>query len=175
MAARKALPEGRLRTLIWTALLGLAGGAGVSLLAFYLARYGPSGGNWSFRGNGALAAYTLVPVLLTLGWTGLVWRARTSPFWLSLAVGAGLVGAAIAAADAALLPLFGRGADATLGGVLLVALAAWAVAAPVLSALMRFRSSGRSMVGIHVAAGILWPVALGSGLLLAGLAFPAGS
>jgi hypothetical protein len=39
---------------------GVVAGAAVSVLAFYLARYGPSGEGWSFRGNGALAAFTVV-------------------------------------------------------------------------------------------------------------------
>jgi len=52
--------------------LGLLAGAAVSVLAFYLARYGPSGEGWSFRGNGALAAYTVVPAILAAGWSAVI-------------------------------------------------------------------------------------------------------
>src|SRR6266540_6844717 len=105
----------RARTLIVTAAVGILAGGAVALFAFLLARYGPSSDGWSFRGNGAISAYTLAPVLLTAGLTALVLRARSAPSWLGIGLGAGLVGLLIAAADAALLPVFGPGADVALG------------------------------------------------------------
>src|SRR5436190_22148855 len=115
------------RLLVTTAVLALVAGAVISVLAFVVARYGPAGDGWSFRGNGALAVYTLVPVLLTAGWTAMVLRARSVSSWLAIGLGAGLVSLLIALLDALLIPLFGTGADATLGAALLIALVAWIV------------------------------------------------
>jgi len=161
--------------LVVTAAIGLLGGAAVALFAFLLARYGPSGDSWSFRGNGAISAYTLVPVLLTAGLTALVLRARSAPSWLGIGLGAGLVGLLIAAADAALLPVFGPGADVALGLVLLIALVVWMVAAPALATLLKIAGAIPSTVGTHVAAGVTWVVAVLAGLFVVGLVIPAGS
>jgi hypothetical protein len=158
-----------------TAAIGLLGGAAVALFAFLLARYGPSGDGWSFRGNGAISAYTLVPVLLTAGLTALVLRARSAPSWLEIGLGAGLVGLLIAAADAALLPVFGPGAYVALGLVLLIALVVWMVVAPALATLLKIAGAIPSMVGTHVAAGVTWVVAVLAGLFVVGLVIPAGS
>ena len=49
------------RLLVTTAVLALVAGAVISVLAFVVARYGPAGDGWSFRGNGALAVYTRSP------------------------------------------------------------------------------------------------------------------
>jgi hypothetical protein len=80
------------RTLVTVAVVGLLAGAAISVFAFLLARYGPAGDGWSFKGNGALATYTLIPVVLAGGWTALVLRARAIPNWLSLGIGAGVIG-----------------------------------------------------------------------------------
>jgi hypothetical protein len=165
----------RARTLIVTSAVGILAGGAVALFAFLLARYGPSSDGWSFRGNGAISAYTLAPVLLAAGWTAVVLRARSSPSWLQVGLGAGAVGLLIALADAALLPLFGTGADAALGTVLLIALVAWIAVAPVLAALIPVASVSGSAVGTHIAAGALWLVALLAGLFVVGLVIPAGS
>jgi hypothetical protein len=170
-----AMPQGRLQTFIVTAALGLLGGAAVALFAFLLARYGPSGDGWSFRGNGAISAYTLVPVLLAAVWTSLVLRARSSPSWLSLGLGAGLVALVIAVAGAAMLPLFGTAAGAVGSTVLLIALVLWMIVAPAVATLIPVANTGPSMVGTHIAAGVLWIVAVLAGLFVAGLVIPAGS
>ena len=175
MTADTVPTERRLPTLVVAAAVGLIGGAAVSLIAFYLARYGPSAGNWSFRGNGALAAYSLVPVLLTTGWCALVLRARGYRAWLAIGVGAGVISLIVASADAALLPLFGTGADAKLGWPLLITLVAWMFAAPVVAALIRLDAPRRSVRAIDVASLGLWALCVGSGAYLAGLAFPPGS
>src|SRR4051795_12573993 len=94
------------RLLVMTAVLAVVAGALISVLAFVVARYGPAGDGWSFRGNGALAVYTLVPVVLTAAWTALVLRARSVRSWLTLGLGAGTVALLIAVADAFLIPLF---------------------------------------------------------------------
>ena len=119
--AADGMPAGRrLRMLRATIVVGLIGGAAISLITFYLARYGPSAGNWTFRGNGALAAYSAIPVLLTAGWCALIQRARGIRAWLAIGIAAGSIGLIVAAADAAPLPVFGAGADVRFGGLLLI-------------------------------------------------------
>jgi hypothetical protein len=158
-----------------TAAIGVAGGAFISLFAFLLARYGPVGDDWSFRGNGALAAYSVVPALVAGGLTALVLRHRGRP-WLAIALGASLVGLSLSAADAALLPAFGRRADDTAGPLFLIALAAWTVVAPIIA--MRTRRGAThttSSLGVSVAAGAVWVISVLGGLVVFGLVFPAGS
>lgn len=155
--------------------LGVAGGAAVSLLAFLLARYGPADGSWSFRGNGALAAYTVLPAILAGGWTALVLHRRRLA-WPGIGLAAGLVGLALAALDAALLPLLGAGADQTVGPVLLVSLLAWAVLAPLVATRVPAGRAARPVpAGITIAAGAVWLVAVVAGLALVGFLLPAGS
>lgn len=163
---------------IWWAslVLGAAGGALVGAFAFWLARYGPSGDSWSFRGNGAIAAYSLVPALLAGGWTALVLRFKGRPDWLALGCGAGVIGLLLAIADAVLLPLGGVSADVTVGGVLLLALAAWTVAAPILSWAVISSGVLRPISAGTLAAGVvLWFVGLLLGVVALGVVLPAGS
>jgi hypothetical protein len=138
----EALPPDYLRRvpvsaiLAWLLMLAadLAGGMVVSLLAFYIAQYGPTGPNWSFRGNGALSVYALLPAVYAAGWTALALRSSAQPIrpivGLAAGVVAGFVGILLATADAALLPVFGSGADRLAGPLLLVAVVAWACGAP---------------------------------------------
>jgi hypothetical protein len=157
-----------------TLALGVAGGAAISLLAFRLARYGPADGSWSFRGNGALAAYTLVPALLAGGWTAVVLHRRRLP-WPGPALAAGLVGVVLAALDAALLPVLGAGADQTVGPVMLAALLAWAVVAPALATRIPRRTAGRPVPpGVAVGAAA-WLIGAVAGVIAVGFLLPAGS
>ena len=154
---------------------GLLCGALVSVLAFLLARYGPAGDGWSFKGNGALAAYTLLPALLAGGWTAVVLRHRGRP-WAGLGLAATGVGAALALVDAALLPVVGIGADQTLGPIVLLTLAAWTVIAPAIAMVVsRGSGSGTGSAGASIAAAVAWPVGLVAGLYLTGAVIPAGS
>ena len=155
---------------------GLVCGALVSVLAFLLARYGPAGDGWSFRGNGALAAYSLIPALLAGGWTAVVLRHRGRP-WAGLAAAAAGVGLALALFDSVLLPVFGTGADQTLGPVVLLALVAWSVIAPVGAMLVSRGGAAAAPASIatSVTCAIAWPVGVAAGLYLIGVAFPAGS
>jgi hypothetical protein len=166
--------QGRAQTLLGTAAVGLVGGAAVALAAFLLARYGPAGAGWSFRGNGAIAAYTLVPVVLTAGWTSIVLRARAHPSWMSLGLGAGLVALVIALAGAAMVPLFGAATAASVGtAVLLVALLLWMIVAPALAA--RAEAPTPAALGTNLVAGIVLLVGVLAGLFTVGLVIPAGS
>jgi hypothetical protein len=158
-----------------TVVAGLLAGAAISLLAFVVSRYGPSGGSWSFRGNGALAVYTLVPALLTAGWTALVAHFRGHGSWLALGIGAGLVGVLLAAIDAALLPIFGTAGDQTVGPVLLLSLLVWMPLAPILATRLTRMASAPQPLPIHVVAAGAWFAALTAGLIGVGVLLPAGS
>jgi hypothetical protein len=162
--------------LVPLAVWGFLGGAAVSLLAFVVARYGPAGAGWSFRGNGALAAYTALPALFAAGWSAVVLHRRGRP-WLGYAFVAGGVGIALAAADAMLLPIFGARADQTFGAGLLILLVVWAAVAPVL-AVWRRRPEPAAMTsnaGVTVTEAGVWAISVIAGLVAVGMAIPAGS
>ena len=152
-------------------------GFAIGLLAFLVARYGPSGGSWSFRGNGALAAYAAVPAVVAAAWTAAAARYRGRARWIAWALAAGLVGLALALLDALLLPVFGPGADQAVGRFVLLALAGWTLAAPALTLALPVRPAARApgSVGAAAAEALVVVIALGAGLGLATLAFPAGS
>ena len=160
-----------------TILAGVVLGGAVSVLAFYVARYGPSGGTWSFKGNGALVVYTAVPAVLAGGWTALVVHARGSRAWPILGLGAGLVGLVIAVAGAVVLPLSSAGDAAnTLGSTIAsIALVGWMLAAPVAAALIPLKGDGRSGVVSHAVAGVVWLIAAAAGVVVVGIVLPAGS
>lgn len=159
--------------------IALAAGVGfgglVSLSAFLLARYGPAGGDWSFRGNGALAAYSLIPALLAGGWTAVVLHHRGQA-WIALGSAAAGVGIGLADVDAVLLPVFGSSVDQAVGPIVLLALVAWCVVAPVVA--MRFprgQPQVKTSIGVSISAAVLWAIGLSSGLVVVGFALPAGS
>ena len=166
------------RARLWgtTCAAGLFTGAAVSIIAFALARYGPSGDGWSFRGNGALSVYTLVPALVAAGWTALVLHLRHHRHWLALGAGAGFVGALLAAADAALLPVFGLSGDRIAGPIVLLCLLAWMGVAPALATRVPVPVTAvPPAVGRSIVAGAIWVAATAAGLIVAGLIAPAGS
>jgi len=159
-----------------TVVLGLLLGAAISVGAFYVARYGPSGGNWSFRGNGAIAVYTAVPAVLAAGWTALAVHARGGASWLWRGVGAGAVGLVIAFLAAALLPLAGELADMLGSPIAFICLLAWMLVAPVAATRVRIAAGGGvESVGLHVAAGVIWFAAALVGLIATAIVLPAGS
>jgi hypothetical protein len=158
-----------------TVIVGFLLGAAISVLAFYVARYGPSGDNWSFKGNGALAVYPAFPAVMAAGWTGLVLHARGAA-WLARAVGAGLIGLVIALIAAAILPVLGVGADQVGTPIALLALLAWTVAAPIAATRVRVEAGrARGSSGLYLTAGVLWFAAAAAGLVAFNLVIPAGS
>ena len=168
--------RGRTAALLATTIIvGLVCGAAISLAAFYVARYGPSAGNWSVKGNGAIAVYTAVPGVLTGGWTAVALHARGRP-WLLRGLAAGLVGLAIAFIAAAMLPVFGVNGDRFGSPILFIALLAWVVVAPVAATTVGGQSAGAAgSLTRHVVAAVLWLLAMIAGLVGAGIAAPAGS
>jgi hypothetical protein len=154
---------------------GMAGGGSVAALAFVVARYGPSGGDWSFRGNGALAVYALIPAFLVGGWTAISLRYRHRS-WVPGGLAAGAIGAALAAIDAILLPAFGAAADQAAGPIVLVLLCGWTAFAPVLALWLPGTSPAaeRSAAG-SIATALLWAAGLVTGLIGVGFIVPAGS
>lgn len=157
-------------------VLSVIAGAAVSVLAFYLARYGPRGDGWSFRGNGALAAYTVVPAILAAGWSAMAAYYRGRSGWLSFGLGAGLIGLLLALADASLLPLFGRGFDQTLGAILLLLLLLWAFVAPAIAAVTSAPVRPRPVrMSVALGSAGLWLAGTLAGLIVIGVVLPAGS
>jgi hypothetical protein len=162
--------------LVTTVVGGLLLGGAISLGAFYVARYGPSGGNWSFTGNGALAVYAAFPAVLAAGWTAIAVHARSTGSWFWRGVGAGVVGLLIAFVAAALLPLAGEAAYVLGSPIAFIALLVWMVVAPVAATRVRATSGGAGgSVALHIAAGFLWLAAALAGLVAVGILIPAGS
>lgn len=154
---------------------GVAAGTVVAVVAFLLARYGPAGGNWSFRGNGALAAYALIPAFLAGGWTATALRYRQRPP-IEGAFGAAMVGVALALLDALLLPVFGASADQSVGPVILVLLVLWTAVAPALALFLRRPPrAATEQTANTVAAALLWAGGLLAGVVGVGFLLPAGS
>jgi hypothetical protein len=119
--------------------------------------------------------YTLIPALLTAGWTALVVHFRGHGGWLAFGIGAGLVGVLLAAIDATLLPIFGAAGDQTVGPVLLLSLLAWIPLAPILATRLTRMASAPQPLPIYVVAAGAWFVALTAGLIGVGILLPAGS
>jgi hypothetical protein len=153
---------------------GAGAGALVAVVAFLLARYGPTGSDWSFRGNGALAAYALIPAFLAGGWTSIAMGYRERPRVAAAFAAAGF-GVALAAVDAALLPVFGAGADRAAGPVVLVALFAWAAVAPATALFITRHERAAEPATSSTAAALLWAAGLAAGLVGVGFVIPAGS
>jgi hypothetical protein len=157
---------------------GLLAGIALAIMTFLVARYGPQGDSWSFRGNGALIVPVgLGPAVLAGVWTALVLHYRSSPRWLMVSVGAGLVGALFVVASIAVI-LFGT-ARLRLSNSFIISNLAWMVVAPVLAAVLPVagRSHERTLrlLVVHVAAAVLCPVALAGGLLAASRVLPPGA
>jgi hypothetical protein len=84
------------------------------------------------------------------------------------------LGLLLAVADAALLPVFGQLGDQIAGGIILLALAAWTILAPVLATTFP-RTPGRPQAaGTHALAGAAWLAATVVGLIVVSIVFPAG-
>jgi hypothetical protein len=158
-----------------TAATGVVLGGAVSLLAFFLARYGPNGDGWSFKGNGALAAYPVFAAVPAAGWTALALLSRGSRHWLRGGAGAGLVGVLIAAVGAALLPVFGETADRIGSPTALLALVVWMVAAPIYASRLPVREEEVRSAVVYIAAGVVWFLGAAAGLAGVGVLIPAGS
>ena len=155
---------------------GLLAGVALDVVTYVVARYGPQGDSWSLRGNGALVVpFGLGPAVLAGAWTALVLHSRGSARWRSLGIGAALVGAAFVVAGAAVLPLFGSAAQRASDRLSLVPLA-WMGVAPVLAGVLRVagRPAARLPL-VHVAAAVLFPVALAAGFYAAGLVVSPGA
>jgi len=165
--------HGRAASLLATGVvLGLVCGAAISLAAFYVARYGPSAGNWSFRGNGAIAVYAAFPAVMAGGWTAIALHARGHA-WLVRGIGAGVVGLLIALLGAGVLPVLGVAADRLGSPIAFIALLAWMAASPI--AALRLRGGTPTSAPLNVVAALLWFLATAAGLVGVAVVLPAGS
>ena len=155
---------------------GLVAGVALDVLTFVLARYGLQGDSWSLRGNGALIVpFGLGPAVLAGAWAAIVLHYRSSARWLLVGVGTGVIGALFVVASVAALVLVGSAGmpvSNSMTGIILV----WMVVAPVLAGWLRVdgRPSHRALVA-HVAAGLLFPVAMVAGFVIATLVLAPGS
>jgi len=155
-----------------TVIVGLVCGAAISVAAFYVARYGPSAGNWSFKGNGAIAVYAAFPAVMAGGWTSIALHARGRE-WLWRGIGAGVVGLLIALLGAGILPVLGVDADRLGSPIAFIALLAWMAAAPI--AASKGRGGTVASAAPHLVAGLCWFLATAAGLVAVGIIRPAGS
>ena len=155
---------------------GLLAGVALDVLTAVVARSGPQGDGWSFRGNGALVVpFGLGPAVVAGAWSALVLRARGAARWRALGLGGGLVGAAFVVAGVAALLLFGPAGQRASDWLSLLPLA-WMGIAPVLAGVLRVagRPTARSPLA-HVAAGVAFPIALVAGFYVAMLVVAPGS
>ena len=152
------------------AAVGLVAGVLLDVATFLVARYGPEGGNWSFRGNGALAVpFGLGPAILAAAWVALVLRYRGFPSWLRRGILTLLFG--VGYLILSVIVLFLTDLDFMLVIVL------WMLVAPIGACFVRApgqRVGGGSFPG-HLGAGIAFPVALVLGFYALGLILPPGS
>lgn len=155
-----------------TVALGLVCGAAISLAAFFVARYGPSAGGWSFRGNGAIAVYAAFPAVMAAGWTAIALHARGRR-WLLGGVGSGAVGLLIALLGAGVLPVLGVDADRLGSPIAFIALLTW-MAAPTITA-SRLSGGTFTSAAPHFVAGVFWFLAAAAGLVGVAVILPAGS
>ena len=165
--------SGRAPLFALTLVFALALGALVAVATWYVARYGPSGDGWSFRGNGAITVYFAIPAVLAAGWTALAAHATGRP-WLLLGAGALAVGLALVVLDASLLPLFGPRGDRFWTPIVSLAVLVWMVAAPRYALLPRAGHKPRP-IGAHIAAGAVFLVGAAAGLIGGSVILPAGS
>ena len=159
-------------------VVGLVAGVLIEVLTFLVARYGPSasdGAPWSFRGNGALVIpFGLGPAVLAGAWTAIVLHFRGSTRWLQLGIAAGVIGALLVLASAAVITL--PGAAAGVSQALFLVLIIWTVAAPVAAAFVP-TSGRRNSRGpwSHLVAAAGLTVSLVAGFGLASNVLPPGS
>lgn len=157
------------------AVLGLLAGVALDALTVWVARAGPAGDGWSFRGNGALVVpLGLGPAALAGAWSAAALYARAH--WLRFAVLATLIGATPAVASVLVLVLFGPAAQKLSDGLTLPALA-WPVVAIVASVIARRLGPQQSLLAppVAVAAALTFTIALAIGFLMAQLVLPPGS
>ena len=154
--------------------VGLLLGAGLGVLTFLVARYGPSGENplaWSLRGNGALIVpFGLGPAVLAGGWTALLLHGRPGVRWLAW-------GVAVFAVDAVLVLLsvlaFAVGGNAGLANLLLVVVVVSPLIAPV-GLVVYLRRPQRNSIA-HFVAQVGFTVSGLVGFAVAGRVLPPGS
>lgn len=167
------------RFLVGGVIAALAVGVGLEVLTWLVARYGPEGGAWSLRGNGALIVpFGLGPALLAGAWTGLVLHARGVERWLALSVGAVLVGVGLIALGMLVL----AGAGTTFGGQvaaswLFLSVLGWMLVAPILAALLPVgpHPGVATSPVLHVVTGVLATLCFVASFVAVGWLLPPGS
>jgi len=157
------------RLLLGMTLLGLLAGLMLAVLTALVSQFGPQVDGWSLRGNGALIVpFDLGSAILAGAWTGLARHAKGDARWPVWGIGAALVGVALMGAELAPATVFGPAAGwvaVDLSGVAL----GWPVVAALLAAMLSGSGRSRARTGLHLAAGVLFAIALLAGLWAVGL------
>lgn len=158
------------------AVIGLVAGVLLDVVMFLVARYGPQADSWSFRGNGALAAFALAPALLSGFWAALVLRYRGFAHWALVGVAAGLVGTSFLLTSVLVLVLFNSAAMGVSDAMTFFILG-WMVGAPVLAGIIPLRNLGgrHDQLPGHISAGVIVTVALVLAFFAASLVLAPGS
>jgi hypothetical protein len=156
--------------------IGLAGGILLGALTYLLATAGPSGPGWSLRGNGALIVpFGLGPAVLAAGWTAIACHFRALPNWVTLGLGAGLVGVALVAASLVTLAI-GGSVGTAISAVLSLLAGVWMFVAPLLAGFLPAPGKGRSDgLGVHLLAALVLVIAVVAGFYVTQRVLPPGS
>jgi hypothetical protein len=156
--------------------IGLAGGILLGALTYLLATAGPSGPGWSLRGNGALIVpFGLGPAVLAAGWTAIACHFRALPNWVTLGLGAGLVGVALVAASLVALAI-GGSVGTAISAVLSLLAGVWMFVAPLLAGFLPAPGKGRSDgLGVHLLAALVLVIAVVAGFYVTERVLPPGS
>jgi hypothetical protein len=159
---------------VLAAAFGLIAGGVLGILTYGMARFGPVGDGWSFRGNGALVVpFGVGPAILAGGWVALVLRSRGAEHWRALGLAAACAGALPALASILVLVIAGGNAQ-PISDVLTLPALAWPVVAVLLAVGVPLRAGIRSAPLRHGIAAIGWTVGLIAGFLALGVVLPAG-
>jgi hypothetical protein len=156
--------------------IGLAGGILLGILTYVLAAAGPSGPGWSLRGNGALIVpFGLGPALLAAGWTAIAGHFRSLPNWMTLGLGAGLVGVALVAASLVALAVGGSVGTGS-SAVLSLLAGVWMFVAPLLAGFLPAPDTGRSGgLGVHLLAALVLVITVVAAIYVTQRVLPPGS
>jgi hypothetical protein len=164
-------------TSLYSTLGGLIAGVALDVLTYWVARAGPVGEGWSFRGNGALVVpLGLGPAVLAGGWTALVLYARGVAGWRRLGIAALLLGALPSVSSVLVLVALGRDAQ-SLSDILTLPAFAWPLLALALAAMAPLhRRSTRPITPLAgMVAGLAFTIALLVGFVAAQIALPPGA
>jgi hypothetical protein len=152
------------------AAVGLLAGVLLDVATFVVARYGPQAGNWSFRGNGALAVpFGLGPAVAAGAWVALVLRYRGFPNWLQRGLATLLVGVGFLALS--VIVLFTADLD------LMLLIIGWMLVAPAIACVApaAAQPARSGPLAGYIGAGVAFAATLVVAFYASGVVLPPGS